>query len=43
MGNMAGSINAAIGVEDVPVVLDTRGRHVSIKELEVLIDRALDE
>lgn len=43
LGNMAGSINAAIGVQDVPVVLDTRARHVSIKELEDLIDRALDE
>ncbi|GAA4705089.1 hypothetical protein [Phytohabitans rumicis] len=43
LGNMAGSINAAIGAGDTPVVLDRKGRHVSIKDLEDLIDSALEE
>jgi hypothetical protein len=43
LGNMVGSINAAIGANDIPVVLDRRGPHVSIKDLEDLIDRALEE
>ncbi|MEJ3750368.1 hypothetical protein WEI85_44815 [Actinomycetes bacterium KLBMP 9797] len=43
LGNMAGSISAAIGAESTPVVLDRKGPHVSIKDLEDLIDRALEE
>jgi hypothetical protein len=43
LGNMVGSINAAIDAEDIPVVLNRKGRHVSIKDLEDLIDRALEE
>jgi hypothetical protein len=42
LGQMAGSINKALGADDEPVVLNRRGRHVSIKSLEELIDKALD-
>jgi hypothetical protein len=41
--NLAGSISKALGAEDEPVVLNRKGRHVSIKSLEDLIDRALEE
>lgn len=41
LGNMAGSINSALELDDEPVVLDRKGRHVSIKQLEDLIDQAL--
>jgi hypothetical protein len=41
LGHMAGAINEALDAHDEPVVLDRRGRHVSIKELEDLIDQAL--
>jgi hypothetical protein len=40
--NLAGAINAAVGAEDEPIVVNRKGRHVSIKELEDLIDRALE-
>jgi hypothetical protein len=43
LGNMAGSINKALGLDDEPVVLDRKGSHVSIKNLEDLIDKALEE
>jgi len=43
LGNMAGSINKALGAETDPVVLNRKGRHVSIKDLEDLIDKALEE
>ena len=43
LGNMAGSINRAIGAEDEPIVLDRKSSHVSIKDLEDLIDRALED
>jgi hypothetical protein len=43
LGNMAGSINRALGTEAEPVVLNRKGRHVSIKSLEDLIDKALEE
>jgi hypothetical protein len=39
---MAGSINKALGADDIPVVLDRKGPHVSIKDLEDLIDKALE-
>lgn len=42
LGNMAGSINRALGADDEPVVLNRKGRHVSLKSLEELIDTALD-
>lgn len=42
LGNMAGHINKALGAEDIPVVLDRKGPHVSIKNLEDLIDKALE-
>jgi hypothetical protein len=31
-----------VGAEDEPVVLNRKGRHVSIKSLEELIDSALE-
>ena len=40
--NLAGAINKALGAEDEPIVLNRKGRHVSIKSLEDLIDRALE-
>ena len=43
LGNMAGSINKALGLDDEPVVLNRKGPHVSIKDLEDLIDEALAE
>jgi hypothetical protein len=43
LGNMADSINKALGIDDEPVVLNTKGSHVSIKGLEDLIDKALEE
>jgi hypothetical protein len=43
LGNMAGSINKALGAEHEPVVVNRKGRHVSIKNLEDLIDKALEE
>ena len=43
LGNMAGSINRALGTEAEPVVLNRKGRHVSIKNLEDLIDKVLEE
>jgi hypothetical protein len=42
LGNMAGSINKALGADDIPVVLDRKGPHISIKDLEDLIDKALE-
>lgn len=42
LGNMAGSINRVIDADDIPVVLDRKGPHVSIKSLEDLIDKALE-
>jgi hypothetical protein len=43
LGNMACSINKALGIDDEPVVLNRKGSHVSIKSLEDLIDKALEE
>lgn len=43
LGNMAGSINRALGTDDEPVVLNRKGPHGSIRELEDLIDKALEE
>jgi hypothetical protein len=43
LGNMAGSINRALGAEDEPVVLNRKGPHTSIKDLEDLIDKALED
>jgi hypothetical protein len=40
--SLAGAINRAIGAEDEPIVLNRKGRHVSIKSLEDLIDKALE-
>jgi hypothetical protein len=40
--NLAGAINKAVGAEDEPIVVNRKGRHVSIKELEDLIDKALE-
>jgi len=42
LSQMAASINKALGADDEPVVLNRKGRHVSIKSLEELIDKALD-
>lgn len=41
--NLAGAINRTLGTEDEPMVLNRRSRHVSIKALEDLIDKALEE
>ena len=43
LGNMAGSIGKAIGADDDPVVLNRKGPHTSIKDLEDLIDKALED
>ena len=43
LGNMAGAINRALGAEDEPVVLNRNGPHRSIRDLEDLIDKALEE
>lgn len=43
LGNMAGSINKALGADDEPVVLNRKGPHTSIKDLEDLIDKALED
>lgn len=43
LGSMAGSINETLGLEDEPVVLNRKRPHVSIKDLENLIDEALQE
>ena len=40
--NLAGAINKALGAEDDPIVVNRKGRHVSIKSLEDLIDEALE-
>jgi hypothetical protein len=40
--NLAGAISAALEADDQPVVVNRKGRHVSIKGLEDLIDAALD-
>jgi hypothetical protein len=40
---MADSINKALNAEDEPVVFNRKGRHVSFKDLEDLIDAALAE
>ena len=41
LGIMADSINKALGAEDEPIVLNRKGRHVSFKNLEDLIDEVL--
>jgi hypothetical protein len=41
--NLAGAINKAIRAEDEPIVVNRKGRHVSIKSVEDLIDRALED
>jgi len=43
LGNMAGAINRALGTDDEPVVLNRKGPHSSIRDLEDLIDKALEE
>ena len=43
LGNMAGSINEALGEHDEPVLLNRKGPHVSIRELEDLIDSTLED
>lgn len=43
LGNMAGSINKALGAEDEPIVFNRKGKHVSIRDLEDLIDKALED
>jgi hypothetical protein len=43
LGNMVGSFNKVLNAEDEPVVLNRKRAHVSIKDLEELIDRALEE
>jgi len=43
LGNMAGSINRALGIDDEPVVLNRKAPHTSIRDLEDLIDKALEE
>jgi hypothetical protein len=43
LGNMAGSISRALGTDDEPVVLNRKGPHTSIRDLEDLIDKALEE
>ena len=40
--NLAGSINAALDSDSEPIVVNRKGRHVSLKDLEDLIDRALE-
>ena len=41
--NLAGSINRALGAEDEPIVVNRAGPHVSFKNLEELIDKALED
>lgn len=41
LGIMADSINKALDAEDEPIVVNRKGRHVSFKDLEDLIDEAL--
>jgi hypothetical protein len=43
LGNMVGSINKVLGMDDEPVVLNRKGPHSSIRDLEDLIDKALEE
>ena len=43
LGNMAGAINKALGMDDQPIILNRKGPHTSIRDLEDLIDKALEE
>ncbi|HLT09983.1 MAG TPA: hypothetical protein VK028_04160 [Micromonosporaceae bacterium] len=43
LGNAAGAIGETLGIGAEPVVLNRKGRHVSIEDLEELIDTALEK
>lgn len=43
LGHAAGNIGEALGIGAEPVVVNRKGRHVSIEDLERLLDTALEE